>query len=149
MQTDAFRQWSTKIVTFTVALLAAVSAGFWAVRGWTAPETTAPPAVAVSAALSGGPQAVARALGGGKAVGSAAQAPAAAGSRYALQGIVARHGQGAALISVDGQAAKPVRVGHSVDDRLLLQSVTARSAVLASSSGGSAEITLELPLPSR
>ena len=54
---------------------------------------------------------------------------------------------GAALISVDGQAAKPVRVGNPVDGGLVLQSVSARRAVLASSPDAPAEITLELPLP--
>ena len=147
MQTDAYRLWSTRIVTFAVSALAAASVGYWAVKGWGAPMTATPPAVALTAAPPGGPQVIARALGGGKAVNvvvAGKEAPAAIG-RYALLGIVASHGRGAALISVDGQDAKPVRVGSPVDGGLVLKSVSARSAVLAISRNAPAEITLELP----
>lgn len=149
MQTDAYRLWSTRIVTFTVSALAAASVGYWAVKGWGPPMTVAPPTVVLTAAPPGGSQLIARALGGGRAVKVAAagnEAPAVI-SRYALLGIVASHGRGAALISVDGQAAKPVRVGNQVDGGMVLKSVSARSAVLASSGNAPAEITLELPLP--
>ena len=62
-------------------------------------------------------------------------------------GVVAsRSHQGAALISVDGKPAKPFRVGSAVDDRLVLQSVESRRAVLAEGTGGPAVVTLELPL---
>jgi len=94
------------------------------------------------------PQAVARVLGGGLATASAAAAAGAAPaiSRYVLAGVVAGSFRtGAALISVDGRAAKPVRVGSLVDDGVMLQSVTARSAVLSSGDGASANFTLELP----
>ena len=95
-----------------------------------------------------GQQTLALMLGGGtlKLTTVDAQKPSAA-TRYALVGVVATHGRGAALISIDGQAAKPIRVGGRVDETLVLQSVTARRAVLAGSDSGSALITLELPLP--
>ena len=149
MQTDAYRLWSTRIVTFAVSALAAASVGYWGVKGWGRPVTAAPPAVAQAAAPPGGSQAVARALGGGRAakpVTAGGEAPPAI-SRYALLGIVASRGRGAALISVDGQAAKPVRVGNAIEGGLVLQSVTARRAVLSSSLDAPAEITLELPMP--
>ena len=148
MQTDAYRLGSTRIVTFAVSALAAASVGYWGVKGW-GPAVTGAPTVALTAAPPLGPQAIARALGGGRAAKPAATgagAPAAI-SRYALLGVVAIDGRGAALISVDGQAAKPVRVGNPVDGGLVLQSVSARRAVLASSPDAPAEITLELPLP--
>jgi len=47
---------------------------------------------------------------------------------------------------VDGKPAKPFRVGSAVDDRLLLQSVESRRAVLAETTSGPAVVTLELPL---
>lgn len=147
MQTDAFRLWSTRIVTFTLAALAAASAGFWATRGWASAGTDVPPA-AVSVALATDSQSLARALGGSKVLAQPA-AEAATASRYALLGVVASQGRSAALIAVDGQLAKPVRVGHAVDDRLVLQSVTTRSAVLAASSDGSVLMTLELPAPAQ
>lgn len=147
MQIDVFRLWSTRIVTFTLAGLAAASIGFWATRGWTAASNDASP-VAVSVALASDSQGLARALGGSKGLAQPA-AEAAAASRYALLGVVASQDRSAALISVDGQRAKPVRVGHAVDDRLMLQSVTARSAVLATSSDGPVSMTLELPMPAQ
>lgn len=150
MQTDAYRLWFTRIVTFSLSALAAASAAYWGLGGWGPAGTAVAPTAAITATPNVSPQALARALGGGIAVQSVSaggEKPAAA-SRYALLGVVAAHGRGAALISVDGQPAKPVRVGNSVDGGLLLQSVTARRAVLASSVSAPAEITLELPLPS-
>ncbi len=68
-------------------------------------------------------------------------------SRYVLVGVVAglRRTGGAALIAVDGGEAKPVRVGNLIDEGKLLQSVTGRRAVLASTTGGRENFTLELP----
>jgi general secretion pathway protein C len=60
-----------------------------------------------------------------------------------------RSQQGAALIVVDGKPARPYRVGSQVDEGLVLQSVQARRAVLASSANGPAVLTLELPAAQR
>jgi general secretion pathway protein C len=69
-------------------------------------------------------------------------------SRFALVGVVASRGDNAtALIAVDGKPAKPIRVGGTVDEGLVLQSVEARRAILAASAGSSAGVTLELPRP--
>ena len=58
------------------------------------------------------------------------------------------HGAGgAALIAVDGQAAKPLRVGaqlEGLDGGWTLRSVTPSAAVLAA---GGREVRLELPAP--
>ena len=143
MQTDAHSPWLTRIVTFAVSALAAASVAYWGVKGWGSAVTAPAATVALTAAPPVG--ALARALGGGKAAADVG-APAAI-SRYALLGVVASRGRDAALISIDGQEAKPVRVGHPVDDRLVLQSVTARRAVLASSLDAPAQVTLDLPLP--
>ncbi|MEO7953142.1 MAG: type II secretion system protein N [Polaromonas sp.] len=146
MQTDAHPLWSTRIVTFAVSALAAASVAYWGVKGWGPAVTATPPTVALTVAPPEG--ALARALGGGKTAktGTAGNQTAAV-SRYALLGVVASRGRGAALISVDGQEAKPVRVGNPVDGGLVLKSVTARRAVLAGSLDAPAQITLELPLP--
>ena len=92
------------------------------------------------------PQAVARSLGGGGLGQQAATQTAPAHSPYTLVGVLAdsQHG-GAALIAVDGKAAKPYRVGAVVDGTLVLQSVAGRRAVLAASVDGPAQMTLELP----
>lgn len=151
MQINAYSLWSTRIVTFALAALAAGSVGFWVLKGvGTAPSSVAPP-VAQASAPALDPLAVARALGGGLVV---AQAEPGAGppasSRYVLAGVVAdRDRGGAALIAVDGKPAKPFRVGAAVDDRLVLQSVAGRRAVLAARLDAPAEVTLELPLPGK
>jgi general secretion pathway protein C len=92
-------------------------------------------------------QALVRLLGGT----NAAQAPVIqAPSRFVLTGVVADRAQGgAALIALDGQASKPYRVGASVADGLVLQSVAARRAVLAPALNAPAALTLEMkPLSS-
>ena len=100
--------------------------------------------------MPAGPKALALALGGGLATPAASGegTVAAAPSRYALVGVVAAraHG-GAALISIDGQEAKPVRVGAALEGGLVLESVTGRRAVLSSGGSGADKVTLELPPP--
>jgi general secretion pathway protein C len=49
------------------------------------------------------------------------------------------------LIGIDGQPAKPYRVGEHLTDKLVLQSVTTRSAVLATGINARDGMTLELP----
>ena len=75
-----------------------------------------------------------------------ASAPPAQATRFALQGVL-REGnnqRGAALIGVDGQAAKPYPVGREVVDGLVVQSLSARGVVLAGSGGR--ELALEMPV---
>jgi general secretion pathway protein C len=78
---------------------------------------------------------------------AAAPAAPALSSRFNLLGVVAGPGRagGAALIAVDGKAAKPFRVGTPIDDTLVLQSVEGRRAVLAAADSGQPVLTLELP----
>jgi general secretion pathway protein C len=92
---------------------------------------------------------IARLLGGGGA--GAPSAPAlvaapAAASRFGLVGVVAGGRGSVALITTDGKAAKPYRVGAAVDTGLLLQSVTARAVKLGPSMDTPATVTLELPV---
>lgn len=146
MQTDAYRLWSTRIVTFTIAAFAAASGVYWGLKGWGPHAPSTAPTVLLAQASPVSPQAVARALGGGLATAPIVSGAPPAVSRYVLVGVVAGHSRaGAALISVDGQEAKPVRVGKLVDDGMMLQSVTGRSAVLSSGHGTPARFTLELP----
>jgi len=133
-------------VTFAISGLAAASAAYWGLKGWGPATPSMVPTVVSAQASPVSPQAVARALGGALATAPAASGAPPASSRYVLVGVVAgRSSAGAALISVDGQEAKPVRVGNLVDEGVMLQSVTGRRAVLASNSGNQAKFTLELP----
>jgi general secretion pathway protein C len=69
-----------------------------------------------------------------------------AAARYKLIGLIAQGGQhGSALIAVDGEPAKPFRVGELVTDSLILQAVKVRSVTLAADMSGNQGLTLELP----
>lgn len=148
MQSNSQSIWWPRIAAFMLAGLAAASAVYWGLKWPGSSVSTAASSVTASGNASSDPQAVARALGGG----SGAIAPAAdmvmpgVGSRLALVGVVANgKNGGAALISVDGKPARPYRVGARVEDNLVLQSVGLRSASLAQSAEGPANVTLEMP----
>ena len=67
-------------------------------------------------------------------------------SRFQLLGVMAGGPHaGAALISVQGQAAKPYRVGAVVADGLVLQSVQERRVNLGALMEGASTLVLELP----
>jgi general secretion pathway protein C len=147
MHTDAYRPWSSKIVTFAIWALAAASAVYWGLKTSGVSAPAMPGALSIASAAPAGPQALARALGGALAAPQAsAEEGAPAASRFALVGVVAARSQGgAALISIDGQEAQPVRVGSPVEGELVLESVTGRRAVLSSANHDGAKMTLELP----
>jgi general secretion pathway protein C len=141
--------WPSRIVTLLVWLLAGASAMYWGLKlsgpggtGLNAPVAAAGPA-------SSDPGMVAYLLGvrqSAVAAGPAAEVPAAP-NRFVLTGVIAgrAHSQGAALISVDGKAPKPYRVGGQIEAGLVLQSVAPRRAVLAPSTDGPPSFTLDLP----
>ncbi len=146
MQTIAFHLWGARAASFLLAAMAAASGAYWVLKSTDSNSvSTAMPANGSNfAALD--PQAVARALGGAGAAQPSGPQAASARTAYVLLGVLAdgQHG-GAALIAVDGKAAKPYRVGAVVDGNLVLQSVVGRRAVLATSVDGPAQMTLELP----
>ena len=77
------------------------------------------------------------------------QAPAAPtlASRFQLQGVMAGDAsQGAALIAVDGKAAKPFRMGAVVADGLVLQSAQGRRVSLGAAMDGPPTLVLDLPV---
>ena len=140
--------WLPKVVTFALSVIAAASAVYWGLKEW---RIQAPPDVSTSLSKPAPvtPSMVARALGGGMPL-NASNTVAPPSTRYTLVGIIAnRSGGGVALISVDGKAAKPVRVGAFIDDRLMLQSVEGRRALLAGGVDKPAEVTLELSKPAK
>lgn len=147
MQTRPSGLWPLRLSTLALAALAAASATFWALK-WSVPATwqssLAPTAASTAPTDT---QAIARLLGAGAAdAGVAATAPESLSSRFKLTGVIAdRAHRGYAVIAVDGQSAKPFGVGSLVAQGLVLQSVSARGAVLAASRKGPAALTLELP----
>lgn len=146
MQTPALNNWWLRIATFMLAALAAASAAFWVLK-WMASGVVSPSGAVVVASLAPiDPQAVARLLGGGQAAITAVAPVNAAPGRFKLTGVVADGARGGyALIAVDGQAARPYRVGAPVSDALVLRSVAPRSAALAASVEAPVSLTLELP----
>lgn len=148
MSTSLQSRWSVQGTTFVVWALAAASAVYWGLKlgGAGAPFATAPLPMRAPAAAD--PAAIARLLGSSPVAAAAQPAAPALSSRFVLLGIAAsRSHAGVALIAVDGKPAKPFRVGATVVDDLVLRSVDARHAVLASGAGGPAVLTLELPRP--
>jgi len=148
MQTLSLSVWPPRLVTFGLGLLAAAGATFWALK-WTAPRSLAPASVVQNAVAPVDPVSVARLLGGGQQ--PVATPVASAASRDKLIGVVAEGDKGGkggyALIAIDGQLAKPYRVGSRVSDEWVLQSVATRSASLSAGGGAVASLTLELAPP--
>lgn len=151
MSTLAHNRWLPRTGSFAMWLLAAASAVYWGLK-LPAPAGGSMPAPVVAAPSAPvDPAAVARLLGAMPAAAGASQAPAAppASSRFALVGVAAgRSSGGAALIAIDGKPARPFRVGATVEEGLVLQSVVPRKATLGPA-GGPAAFTLEMPLPKR
>jgi general secretion pathway protein C len=137
---------SSRLVLPAASLLVwgavAFSAVTWGLR-WSA--TGAAPSNATTAAQAlpeVDVSAAARTLG---AAPVAAAAPTLA-SRFQLQGVMAGGpNAGAALIAVDGKAAKPYRVGAVVTDGLVLQSAQGRRVTLGAAMDGPQSLVLELP----
>jgi len=125
-------------------LAAALSAGYWGLQIWGSGTEPGLPAPVARLQPPSDVAAVARALGGGSAGVQAVSATP--GARFRLHGVVARQGaQGAALIAVEGQPARPFVVGSVVTDGLVLQSVDRRGARLGVSVQGATSVELALP----
>ena len=135
-------------VTATVVLWAAAAASivFWGLRMATPADGVRPPAVSTVAALNVDSAAVARVLGAQPAVERVVAAPDAA-SRFHLLGVVADDtGRGAALIAVDGKPPRPYRVGATLAEGYVLQSLDARAVNIGGDRRGSAVFSLKLPV---
>lgn len=146
MQTLAPSIWWPRGAGFILAALAAASASFWALRVSAVNMSTGAPAAATAGFIAIDAASVVRALGGGSSAAPAVAPLASLVSRFAMVGVVAdQRSAGVALIAVDGRPAKPFRVGDTIEEGLILQSVQARTAVLGSALGGTAALTLELP----
>lgn len=146
MVTNLQSRWAVAGSTFLLWALVAGSAVFWGLK-MSARSATVPAPVATRAPMPADPVALARLLGATPAAneGAATAAPALA-SRLALVGVVAGASQrGAALIAIDGKPAKPFRVGATIEEGLVLQSVQGRRAVLGGNAAGPGGLTLELP----
>jgi general secretion pathway protein C len=140
------KAWPIRLVTFFLSALAAASVGFWTLR-W--PSPTASTHLALPASVPASIDTAKLAVLLGAPTGQASEeriAPRAASAQFQLLGIISQGAKrGSALIGIDGQPPKPYRVGERLTDKWLLQSVKARSAVLASDVNAPDGMRLELP----
>lgn len=137
-----------RLAAFVVWALVAATLVFWGLRLVVRPQSAPPFTVPVTgdAALRGD---LSR-LFGATAVAAGAAPVAAApelASRFRLLGLMAGReptDPGLALIAVDSKPARAYAVGATIDDGLVLQSVSLRSAAIGPAQG-SPVLTLEIP----
>lgn len=141
-------KWLSRLVTFAVWTLVAVSVAWWSLKfvGTRGPTLSA---TAPLAPIPGSEQAdLTKVFGSPIASSNASGAIPAAinpATRFSLIGVVAnRASSGVALISVDGKAARPYRVGSQIEEIYELKSVAARSAVVQEAKAAGATFTIEL-----
>ena len=142
-------KWLLRIVTLAVWALAVLSATWWSLQFLGTGATSASAKVATAPAPGSDPADLAKVFGPPLASAPMAVASASVavdpGKRFALLGVVANRAKsGVALISVDGKAARPYRVGSQVEESYVLKSVATRSAVLEPATRPGAALTLEL-----
>lgn len=139
-------RWPAASSTVLLWGAAAASVVFWGLRLAAPSDALAPPAVAGGPIVAPEPVVLSRLLGGVPTEAAVTVVPEAS-SRFALLGVVADGDkQGAALIAVDGKAARPFRVGGQVGEGYVLQSVTTRAATLGAGVGLAPAFTLQLPV---
>ncbi len=142
--------WLIRLLTFALAALAAASAAYWALK-WPGASTPLRSSISAPQIQPIDSAKIAQLLGARQGAPGDAAPVASAQSNYKLQGVIALGGpgkstaSGSALIAVQGAPAKPYRVGDSVAEGLVLQSVKARSVGLGPSLQDAATLTLELP----
>lgn len=128
-------------------LAAGLSAGYWVLLS--VGRSPATPVAAAPVSLpAADPATVARALGARDAPPAieSAEAPAPMVTRYTLLGVIASSGsQGAALIAVGDEPPRPFRVGATVDDGLVLQSVGRGAVRLGATVSGPTTVELAVP----
>lgn len=150
MNPDVHSPWAGRVGAALLCALAAASVVFWGAR-MAAPGAVAralPQAQALAPPVDARahPLLAARLLGA-MPLGAAGPAfVAGPAQRFALLGVVARAaGQGVALISVDGQPARPLRVGAQIAPGYRLQAVGLREAVLVGDAQAPVQILVLLP----
>jgi general secretion pathway protein C len=138
-------RWLAALSTLVVWAAAAAVVAYWVLQ-FAGVSGRASQAPTVSRAMSAEPALanVQKALGATS--GPAVVATADASARFALSGVVAlSSGQGAALIAVDGQSPKAFKVGQTVAEGLVLQSLGPRQARVGASLNGPALFALDMP----
>jgi general secretion pathway protein C len=141
--------WPARLSTFVLAALAAASMVYWGLR-WSEQLATPRSGSVWSEPRPIDTARVAQLLGASVAPASEGIAAPVSNTaaNYKLEGVIAQgrnSGRGSALIAIDGEKARPYKVGDRLSDDLVLQSVSARGAALAPRMAAPASIQLELP----
>lgn len=130
------------LVTGLVWCAAALSAGYWVLQWPAGPGRTGTPQTPMGEVAEPSAAGLSRALGATPV--AAASAPEA--GRLQLLGVIAGStGQGSALIATDGQPPKAYRVGQTVAEGLVLQSLSPQRAQLGARLNGPVQRELQLP----
>ncbi len=140
------RRMPARLSAFLVWALVAGSAVFWGLRLFAAGPSAPPQTLAVSDTAPAHAD-LTHLLGAPPEAAAASVPSAAVSSRFQLTGVMGpKEGghYGIALLAVDGKMPKPYRVGASIDDDMVLQSVSLRTASIGPE-GGPATVVLELP----
>ena len=146
MQTNIVSVGWPRTAAFVLGGLAAASVVFWVLKTSGKPLQLNTPAAASGTSTVIDPVALSRALGGGRTPVASSAPSISLSARFSMVGVVAdSQSGGAALIAVDGAPPRPYRVGATVADGLVLQSVKGRVAALAAQRDGPVVLTLELP----
>jgi len=133
-----------KWLALVVWALVAFSAVTWVLRWGAARDVSGVAAAPPQALPEVDDTAVVRSLGAAPLPVTATPSLA---SRFQLLGVLTGGpNAGAALIGVDGQPAKPFRVGATVSDGLVLQSTQGRRVNLGAAMDGAPTLTLDLPV---
>jgi len=142
--------WKLRLATLALWTLAGASATYWGLRltalpherTGTAAATLPPEPPTIDA------NAIARLLGAPQntTAASPTTAPPAPTNRLVLQGILAgtQSSSGAALIAINGQPAKPYRIGAEITPGLVLQSLERKQARLGATVQGEAVLVLDI-----
>jgi general secretion pathway protein C len=136
-----------RVITLVLLGACLLSAGYWLQAGfkaWRPPEAVLPAAPAARPVPAVSVIELARVLGAPPEALNGVAAGLA--QRFRLAGVIASaSGQGAALLSMDGQPARTFLVGAEIASGLWLQSVGPAEAMLAGSMQGPVMATLRVP----
>ncbi|MEP6505580.1 MAG: hypothetical protein ABJD97_19750 [Betaproteobacteria bacterium] len=140
---------SSRWTGFFVWALVAASAAFWAVKIFAATRPVPPGAQAPQVVAANGP--MERLFGAVVVAATAAPPQHPESERFQLVGVIASPdgGQspgGVALVSIDGQPAKPWHIGATLDGNTTLLAVAKRTADFGPQ-GGPTSFSLQLPEP--
>ena len=136
-----------RLSAFVIWALVAVATVFWGMRLLVRADPVPPNAVVVSESTQ--VRGDFSRLLGAEPVAAVALAPQVS-TRFRLLGVMAARPSpqgmtpGVALISIDGKPARAFNAGARVEDQLVLQNVSLRSASIGSAQGG-ASFVLEIP----